>query len=198
MIYSFKGFIPVIHPSSFIHPLATVTGNVVIGKDVYIGPGCALRGDWGGIEIADGCNVQENCTIHMFPGVTVKLEEAAHIGHGAIIHGAHIGRNVMVGMNAVVMDDVTVGDESIIGALSFVPANTIIPPRSIVVGNPAKVIKQVNDEMIAWKTKGTQLYQSLPKDMQEHWESCEPLSEMPVDRPSQESLYETWNKIKGK
>lgn len=196
MIYSYKGFIPVVHPSSFVHPLATVTGNVVIGKDVYIGPGCALRGDWGGIIIADGCNVQENCTIHMFPGVTVRLEESAHIGHGAIIHGAHIGRNVMVGMNAVVMDDVEVGDESIIGALSFVPANTIIPPRSVVVGNPAKVVKQVSDEMIAWKTKGTQLYQTLPKDMYEHWQECEPLAEMPANRPSQESLYETWNKIK--
>ncbi|WP_118952728.1 acyltransferase [Taibaiella helva] len=196
MIYSFKGFIPVVHPSSFVHPLATVTGNVIIGKDVYIGPGCALRGDWGGIEIADGCNVQENCTIHMFPGVTVKLEEAAHIGHGAIIHGAHIGRNVMVGMNAVVMDEVEVGDESIIGAMTFVPANTIIPPRSLVIGNPGKVIKQVSDEMIAWKTKGTQLYQSLPGDMREHWAPCEALPELPADRPSQEKLYEIWNKIK--
>ena len=196
MIYSFKGFIPVVHPSSFIHPQATVTGNVIIGKDVYIGPGCTLRGDWGGIEIADGCNVQENCTIHMFPGVTVKLEASAHIGHGAIIHGAHIGRNVLVGMNAVIMDDVEIGDESIIGALSFINANTIIPPRSLVVGNPAKIIKQVSDEMIAWKTKGTQLYQSLPKDMQQHWNACEPLAEMPADRPSQETLFETWNKIK--
>lgn len=196
MIYSFKGFIPVVHPSSFVHPLATVTGNVIIGRDVYIGPGCALRGDWGGIEIADGCNVQENCTIHMFPGVTVKLEEAAHIGHGAIIHGAHIGRNVMVGMNAVIMDEVEVGDESIIGAMTFVPANTVIPARSLVVGNPGKVIKQVSDEMIAWKTKGTQLYQSLPKDMQEHWMECEALPELPADRPAQEKLYEIWNKIK--
>lgn len=196
MIYSFKGFIPVVHPSSFIHPQATVTGNVIIGKDVYIGPGCALRGDWGGIEIADGCNVQENCTIHMFPGVTVKLEESAHIGHGAIIHGAHIGRNVLVGMNAVIMDDVEIGEESIIGALSFINANTIIPRRSLVVGNPAKIIKEVSDEMIAWKTKGTQLYQSLPKDMQTHWEACEPLKEMPSNRPSQDTLFETWNKIK--
>jgi len=196
MIYSFKGFIPVVHPSSFIHPQASVTGNVIIGKDVYIGPGCALRGDWGGIEIADGCNVQENCTIHMFPGVTVKLEESAHIGHGAIIHGAHIGRNVLVGMNAVIMDDVEIGDESIIGALSFINANTIIPRRSLVVGNPARVIKEVSDDMIAWKTKGTQLYQSLPKDMQQYWAPCEPLKEIPAARPSQESLYETWNKIK--
>lgn len=197
MIYAFKGFIPVVHPSSFVHPLATVTGNVVIGKDVYIGPGCALRGDWGGIEIADGCNVQENCTIHMFPGVVVRLEELAHIGHGAIIHGAHIGRNVMVGMNAVVMDDVEVGDECIIGALSFIPANMKIPRRSVVVGNPGKIVKEVSDEMIAWKTKGTQLYQSLPGEMKEHWQACEALTEIPENRPSQERLYEIWNKIKG-
>jgi len=197
MIYSFKGFIPVVHPSSFVHPLATVTGNVVIGRDVYIGPGCALRGDWGGIEIADGCNVQENCTVHMFPGVTVRLEESAHIGHGAIIHGAHIGRNVLIGMNAVIMDDVEIGDESIVGALAFVAANTIIPARSLVVGNPAKVIKQVSAEMLAWKTKGTRLYQSLPQDMKDHWQPCEALTELPQNRPSQETLFETWNKIKG-
>lgn len=196
MIYSFKGFIPVVHPSSFIHPAATVTGNVVIGKDVYIGPGCALRGDWGGIQIGNGCNVQENCTIHMFPGVTVILEESAHIGHGAIIHGAHIGRNVLVGMNAVLMDDVEVGDESIIGALTFVPANTIIPKRSLVVGNPGKIIKEVSDDMVAWKTKGTKLYQTLPAEMQQHWEICEPLKELPKNRPQQDSLYETWNAIK--
>ena len=196
MVYSFNGFIPVVHESSFIHPLAAVTGNVIIGKNCYIGPGAAIRGDWGKIIIEDGCNVQENCTIHMFPGVTVKLEESAHIGHGAIIHGAHIGRNVLVGMNAVIMDDVEIGDESIIGALSFINANTIIPRRSLVVGNPAKIIKEVSDEMIAWKTKGTQLYQSLPKDMQQHWAACEPLTEMPANRPSQETLFETWNKIK--
>jgi phenylacetic acid degradation protein len=198
MVYAFKGFIPVVHPSAFIHPLASVTGNVIIGKDVYIGPGCALRGDWGGIEIADGCNVQENCTIHMFPGVTVRLDEAAHIGHGAIIHGAQVGKNVMVGMNAVIMDDVVIGDESIIGALSFVAAKTIIPPRSLVVGNPGKVIKTVSDDMIAWKTKGTALYQSLPGEMQQFWESCEPLTEMPENRPNQESLYSTWEAIKNK
>ncbi|MEZ5017444.1 MAG: transferase hexapeptide repeat family protein [Flavipsychrobacter sp.] len=196
MFYSFKGFIPVVHPTAFVHPQAVVTGNVVIGKDVYIGPGAALRGDWGAIVIEDGCNVQENCTIHMFPGVTVTLKESAHIGHGAIIHGATIGKNVLVGMNAVVMDDVVVGDESIIGALAFVAAKTEIPARSLVVGNPAKVIKQVSDDMIDWKTKGTKLYQMLPKDMMDTAEPCEPLREVPENRPEQESLYDTWNKIK--
>jgi phenylacetic acid degradation protein len=196
MIYKFKGFIPVIHESAFIHPQAAVTGNVIIGKDVYIGPGAAIRGDWGGIVIEDGCNVQENCTIHMFPGVTVTLKEAAHIGHGAIIHGATVGKNVMVGMNSVVMDNVDIGDESIIGALTFIKANEKIPPRSLVVGNPGRIVKQVSDEMVAWKTKGTQLYQTLPKSCYDSLEACEPLREIPEDRPEQESLYQTWEEIK--
>jgi phenylacetic acid degradation protein len=196
MFYSFKGFIPVVHPTAFVHPQAAVTGNVIIGKDVYIGPGAALRGDWGGIVIEDGCNVQENCTIHMFPGVTVLLKESAHIGHGAIIHGATIGRNVLVGMNAVIMDEAEIGDESIVGALAFINANTKIPPRSLVVGNPGKIIKEVSDDMIGWKTKGTSLYQGLPKDLYETLQPCEPLHELPADRPTQESLYDTWNKIK--
>ncbi len=196
MTYEFKGFIPVVHESAFIHPQAAVTGNVIIGKDVYIGPGAAIRGDWGGIVIEDGCNVQENCTIHMFPGVTVRLEAAAHIGHGAIIHGAHIGPNCMVGMNSVVMDNVILGAESIVGALSFIKAREVIPPRSLVVGNPAKVIKRVSDEMIAWKTKGTQLYQSLPADCHSHLKPCEPLRAVPADRPRQEALYETWEAIR--
>src|SRR3954469_23753505 len=120
-IFEFQGIRPVIDSSAFIHPNATVTGNVTIGRDVYVGPGAALRGDWGEIIIEDGCNVQENCTIHMFPGLTVLLKEGAHIGHGAIIHGATVGKNVLVGMNAVIMDRVTIGDNSIIGALCFIP-----------------------------------------------------------------------------
>lgn len=196
MIYAYKGFVPVVHPSSFVHPQATVTGNVIIGKDVYIGPGAAIRGDWGGIVIKDGCNVQENCTIHMFPGVTVVLEAAAHIGHGAIIHGAHIGANCMVGMNAVIMDNVELGAESIVGALAFVKADSSIPPRSLVVGNPAKVVKKISDEMIVWKTKGTRLYQSLPADLHEHLQEVEPLTDVPEDRPDQETLFHTWNEIK--
>jgi phenylacetic acid degradation protein/carnitine operon protein CaiE len=169
---------------------------VVIGKDVYVGPGAAIRGDWGEIIIEDGCNVQENCTIHMFPGVTVRLREGAHIGHGAIIHGAEIGKNCLVGMNAVVMDDVVLEDECIIGALAFIAANTRIEKRSLVVGNPGQVIKKVSDEMIDWKTKGTALYQALPEDLYDSLKECEPLTEMPADRPKQDSLYETWNNIK--
>src|SRR5687768_17990544 len=134
MFYEFNGVRPVAHPSAFIHPQATVTGNVIIGKNVYIGPGCALRGDWGRIEIEDGCNVQENCTVHMFPGVKVLLKENAHIGHGAIIHGATIGKNCLIGMNAVVMDKVILGDECIVGALTFIKAEEVYEDRSLIVG----------------------------------------------------------------
>ncbi|HRG21874.1 MAG TPA: transferase hexapeptide repeat family protein [Saprospiraceae bacterium] len=196
MIYKFNNFIPVVDPTSFVHPQAVVTGNVIIGKHVYIGPGAAIRGDWGQIIIKDGCNVQENCTIHMFPGVTVVLEEGAHIGHGAIIHGAHIGSNVMVGMNSVIMDEVNIGDNSIVGALTFIKAGENIPPRSLVVGNPGKVVKEVTNEMINWKTKGTKLYQTLPGQCMESLEACEPLTEIEANRPSQESMYQTWNAIK--
>lgn len=194
MIYEFQGYKPVIHPTAFIHPQAAVTGNVIIGANVYIGPGAAIRGDWGQIIIEDGCNVQENCTLHMFPGTTVHLKESAHIGHGAIIHGATIGKNSLVGMNAVLMDDVQLGDECIVGALSFVPAEMIIPNRKIVVGNPAKIIKDVSDEMIAWKTKGTQLYQQLPADCYASLRECEALTEVEADRPQQQDIYKTWKK----
>jgi len=165
-----------VHPSAYVHPQATVTGNVIIGKDVFIGAGANLRGDFGSIEIKDGCNVQENCIIHMFPAVNVVLEEMAHIGHGAVIHGAHVGRNVLVGMNSVIMDDALIEAECIIGALSFVKAKTHIPKRSLVVGNPAK---------------------TLPKAYNQTGNKVEPLTEIPKNRPQQEKLYETWKRIKG-
>ena len=196
MIYEFNSFIPVVHESSFVHPLAAVTGNVLIGKDCYIGPGAAIRGDWGGIVIEDGCNVQENCTIHMFPGKSITLREGAHIGHGAIVHGANIGRNALIGMNAVIMDGAEVGDECIIGALSFVKAEMQIPNRKIVAGNPAAIVKDVSDEMIDWKTRGTALYQQLPSEMYATWKEVEPLREVPENRPVQREYFETLEQMK--
>ena len=191
MVYSFKGYTPVVHESSFVHPLAAVTGNVIIGKNCYIGPGAAIRGDWGQIILEDGVNVQENCTVHMFPGKSITLKESAHVGHGAIIHGANLGRNCLIGMNSVIMDDAEIGDESIVGAMVFVKAETMIPKRSLVVGNPAKVIKEVSDDMIAWKTKGTQLYQQLPEDCHETLKEVEPLREVPENMKMQELFYDT-------
>ena len=192
MIYEFNGFKPVVDETSFVHAQAVVTGNVIIGKHVYVGPGAAIRGDWGEIVIEDGCNVQENCTVHMFPGVTVRLLAGAHIGHGAIIHGATIGRDSLIGMNSVIMDNVEIGEECIVGALCFVSAETKIPRRSLVVGNPAKIIREVSDEMMAWKKKGTALYQQLPQVLFDSLQPCEPLREVPENRPSQQAVFKTW------
>lgn len=184
--------IPVVHPSSFVHPQAAVTGHVIIGKNCYIGPGAALRGDWGKIILEDGCNVQENCTLHMFPGKQVLLHEGAHIGHGAIIHGATIGKNCLVGMNSVIMDNVLLGDECIVGALAFIKEGEIFERRSLIVGNPAKKIKEVSDEMVAWKTQGTAIYQALPHEMHHQWAVCEPLQEETKTTENQQILYKNW------
>jgi len=195
MIYEFNGYKPVIDPSSFIHKEATIIGNVIIGKDVYIGPGASLRGDWGQIIVKNGCNIQDNCIVHIFPGKDVILEENAHIGHGAIIHGASIGRNSLIGMNAVIMDDATIGNECIIGALCFIKGEMQVPNRKIVVGNPAQIKGDVSDEMIAWKTKGTELYQELPEECKTLMRECEPLDKIEENRKGkQNTIFETWKK----
>lgn len=194
MVYSFKDYIPVIHESAFIHPQSAITGCVEIGKKVYVGPFAALRGDFGKIIVEDGCNIQESCTIHMFPGITVYLKENAHIGHGAIIHGAVIGKNCLIGMNAVIMDDVEIGDECIIGAMCFIPEGTTIPSRSLVVGNPYKIIKEVSDDMILWKSKGTAIYQQLALDCNIDLKPCEPLRIKPALWPDPGSTYQSWKR----
>ena len=195
MIYEFNGYKPVIDPSSYIHKEATIIGNVMIGKDVYVGPGASIRGDWGKITIKNGCNIQDNCTIHIFPGKDVVLEENAHIGHGAIIHGSYIGKNSLIGMNSVIMDDTVIGEECIIGALCFVKGEMKIPNRKIVVGNPAKIKGEVSDDMIKWKKKGTELYQNLPKECRELMKECNPLSKLEKNRKEKQKItFETWKK----
>jgi len=196
MIYEFNGYKPVIMESAFIHPQATVMGNVIVGKKVYIGPGAAVRGDWGEIIIEDGCNVQENCTIHVFPGKSVLLKEGAHIGHGAVIHGGNIGRNTLIGMNSVVMDDAEVGDECIVGALCFIKGEMQIPNRKLVVGNPAIIKGDISDEMLDWKSTGTKIYQQLPEDCYNSLRECDPLREIQKDRPSQTTNFKPWKETK--
>jgi len=196
VIYEYDGFVPVIHETAFVHPLASVIGNVQIGANVFVGSGAAIRGDIGKIIIEDGCNVQENCIIHMFPGKTVRLKEMAHIGHGAIVHGANVGRNTLIGMNAVLMDDAEIGDECVIGALCFVPAGKEIPNRSVGVGNPVKLVKEVSDKMLGWKTEGTLLYQKLAADSHKGLKEVEPLREVPEDRVDQGDVFKPWNETK--
>ena len=196
MIYEFNKYKPVVHESAFVHDLAAVTGNVYIGRDVYVGPGAAIRGDWGEIIIEDGCNIQENCTIHVFPGKSVVLRESAHIGHGAVIHGGKIGKNTLIGINSVVMDDAEVGDECIIGALCFIRAEMKIPNRKLVVGNPAIIKGNVSDDMLEWKSEGTKIYQELPLECMNTLRECDPLRAIPKDRPPQKTNYKSWKETK--
>ncbi|MCF8257270.1 MAG: transferase hexapeptide repeat family protein [Flavobacteriales bacterium] len=205
MIYEFNGMRPTVHPSAYVHPTASVIGNVQIGRDVYIGPGACIRGDWGRIVIKDGCNVQENSTVHQFPGTTVILHEFAHVGHGAIVHGAILKRNCLIGMNAVLMDDAVIGEEAVVGALCFVPAGMKVPDRKIVVGNPARVVKDVTDEMADWKTRGTMLYQSHPKECHGTMRELPAIdyvtdADIPEADPyegRQAAIIATWHKDKG-
>lgn len=197
MIYSFKGYRPVVHPTAFVHPQAAVTGQVVIGAQVYVGPGAAIRGDWGKIVIEDGCNIQENCTVHMFPGITVYLHSGAHVGHGAVIHGACIGADSLIGMNAVVMDEVKIGDGCIVGALTFIKSGVQIPDRSLVVGNPGRIVGEVSDSMLAWKQAGTKLYQQLAGVCGEQLIPCEPLREEDPNLPVMEQDYRRWGAPEG-
>jgi len=181
--YEFKGFVPVVPEGTFVHPQAVLIGNVILGKGCYIGPGASLRGDFGRIVIGDGANVQDNCIIHSFPGRDAVVETDGHIGHGAILHGCTVGRNALVGMNAVIMDGVELGAESIVGAQAFVRGETVIPPRSMVVGAPAKVIREISDKEIAWKTRGTAEYQQLARDCLTGLRPVDPLKAVEADRP---------------
>lgn len=190
--YSFNGFIPVVDPSSYIHDTASVIGDVIIGKDCYVGPGAVIRGDWGRIIIEDGCNVQENCVVHMFPGKHITFESGAHIGHGAVVHGATLKANCLIGMNAVVMDGAVVGKNSIVGALSFVKAEEIIPDNHLYAGNPGRIIKEISADMIEWKTEGTALYQSLPASCHSSLLPVSPLTSIEENRPTHEMVYKTW------
>jgi phenylacetic acid degradation protein/carnitine operon protein CaiE len=182
-IYSIDGIIPVIHETAFVHPTAVIIGDVIIGPGVYVGPLASLRGDYGRIIMKEGSNIQDTCVIHGDGRQDTIVEEDGHIGHGAVIHGCVIGRNVLVGMNAVVMDEVHVGDNSIIGATAFVKAGMEIPPYSLVAGAPAKIIKTLTDDDLKHKVLGTHKYQRLARRSNKSLIRVQPLREVPNDRP---------------
>ena len=175
-IWSWDDIVPVIDPAAFVHPDASVIGDVIVAAGVYVGPQCVLRGDFGRIEIGQGANVQETCVVHTFPNLGVIVEPSGHIGHGAVLHGCRIGRNAMVGMNAVVMDEAEVGESSIVAAMAFVKAGARIPPRSLAVGSPARVIRELSDREIDWKTRGTAVYQRLAREARDRLAPAEPLA----------------------
>lgn len=175
-VYAWDGIVPVIDPAAFVHPEAVVIGDVIIGPGCYVGPGAVLRGDFGRIVLERGCNVQETCVVHSFPGKDVVIAESGHIGHGAVLHGCRIGRNAMVGMNAVVMDEAEVGENTIVAAMAFVKAGAVLPPGVLAVGAPAKVVRPLSEEEIAWKRQGTGVYQRLAIEAAQKITPAKPLA----------------------
>ncbi|WP_039852015.1 transferase hexapeptide repeat family protein [Magnetospirillum fulvum] len=183
-VYAIDGIVPVVDPTAFVHPSAVLIGDVVVGPGCYIGPLASLRGDFGAIRIGAGANVQDCCVLHAFPREEVVIDTDGHIGHGAILHGCRIGRNALVGMNAVLMDGVTIGENSIVAAQSFVKAGETIPPGSLAAGTPARVLRPVTEDEIAWKSAGTAEYQRLTRRCHASLVACAPLAAVEPNRGS--------------
>lgn len=177
------GVRPVVDATAFIHPTASLIGDVVVGPGCLVGPGASLRGDIGQLVLKAGSNVQDNCTLHCFPGKNVVVEEDGHIGHGAVLHSCTIRRNAMVGMMAVVMDDAVIGEEAFVAALSFVRAGMVVPPRTLVAGIPAKPIRELSEDEVRWKTEGTRIYQQLARNYSASFKEVPPLREFEPNRP---------------
>jgi len=181
-VYSIDGVTPVVDPTAYVHPSAVLIGDVVVGPGCYIGPHASLRGDFGHIEVRAGANLQDCCVMHGFPGTGTIVEEEGHIGHGAVLHSCTIGRNALVGMNAVVNDNAVVGDSAIVGAMAFVKAGMVIPPRTLVAGIPARVIREVTEQELAWKIDGTRSYQDLTRRCLATLHPTVPLASVTPDR----------------
>jgi phenylacetic acid degradation protein len=182
-VYSLDGLIPVVDPAAFVHPQAVLIGDVIIGPRCYVGPGASLRGDFGRIVMGPGSNVQDNCVLHSFPAKEVVLEEDAHIGHGAVLHGCLVCRGALVGINAVIMDDVVVSKEALVAAASFVRAGFVVPPRTLVAGVPARIVRELSAEEVEWKATGTREYQELAARCLASLKECEPLRALESGRP---------------
>ncbi len=181
-VYSIDGITPVVDPTTYVHPSAVLIGDVIVGPGCYIGPLASLRGDFGRLEVRAGANLQDCCVMHGFPGTDTVVEEDGHIGHGAILHGCVVQRNALVGMNAVINDNAVVGESAIVAAMAFVKAGMVIPPRTLVAGVPAKIVRAITEQELAWKVEGTQSYQELTRRSLASLTATVPLSAPEPDR----------------
>ncbi len=162
-LYMFEGRKPSIGKTSFVHEDAVLIGDVRIGETCFIGAGAVLRGDWGTVIIEDGSNVQENAVIHAGPEATTRLGKNSHVGHGAILHGCTLDEHVLVGMGAIVSDAAHAGEGAAIAAGAMVPPRMEIPAGKLVMGVPARVERDVGEQMDKFIWLGTRLYQTLPE-----------------------------------
>ena len=181
-VYSINGVTPVVDPTAFVHPSAVLIGDVIVGANCYVGPCASLRGDFGRIELRAGANLQDVCVMHGFPGTDTLVEEDGHIGHGAILHGCIVRRNALVGMNAVVNDNAEIGESSIVAAMAFVKAGMVVPPRTLAAGIPARILRELSAQEMAWKVDGTKSYQELAQRSRATMLRTRPLAAVEPDR----------------
>lgn len=182
-IYAFEGLIPVVHPTAYVHPSAVLIGDVIIGAGVYIGPLASLRGDYGRLIVEAGANLQDGCIMHGYTDMDTIVRENGHIGHGAILHSCIIGRDSLVGMNSVIMDGAVIGEESIVAAMSFVKAGFQGQPRQMLMGSPAKYVRDITDQDMEWKRMNTREYQDLAIRCRTGLVETTPLTEPELNRP---------------
>jgi phenylacetic acid degradation protein len=182
-VYALGEVVPVVSPEAYVHPLASLIGDVVVAAGCYVGPFASLRGDLGRIELEEGSNVQDNCVLHSFPGQALVIEPDGHVGHGVVLHGCRVGRGALVGMNAVVMDGVRIGTEAFVAAQSLVPSDMRVPDRWLVTGVPARPTRALTEAEIAWKANGTRVYQELARRCRTDLREVRPLSGIEPDRP---------------
>lgn len=181
--YAIDGIRPVVHPDSYVHPTATLIGDVIIAAGCYVGPGAVLRGDFGRLVLEEGSNLQDTCVMHGFPGMDTIVGKNGHIGHGAVLHGCVVGENALVGMNSVIMDGAKIGHSAIVAAMSFVKANMEIPDRHLAMGSPARVVRELAGQEIAWKEAGTRSYQQLALRSMQSMVETTPLTAPEANRP---------------
>jgi len=188
--YSYEGIVPVVDPTSYVHPLASLIGDVIVGPGCFIAPGASLRGDFGRIVVEGDSSIQDSATVHANALRDTVIRRGATIAHGAIIHGCEIGENALIGMNAVILDNAEVGAECLVAALSLVKSDNIIPPRSLVAGNPAKVVKSFEPRQVTWKNDGQGEYQRLAREALTDLVEVAPLAAPEADRrrPSSDAI----------
>ncbi|MCB5944352.1 gamma carbonic anhydrase family protein [Acidocella sp. KAb 2-4] len=185
--YSLQGVVPVVHPGSFVHPLASLIGDVIVGPGCFIAPGASLRGDFGRIIVEGDSSIQDNCVLHSSPGADCIVKRGATVGHGAVLHGCVVEEHALIGISAVVLDHAVIGAESLVAALTLVKNDLIVPPRSLVAGNPARIVKQFTAAQITWRNDGDSEYQRLAREMLAECVEVAPLAEMAPDRPRMRS-----------
>ena len=181
--YAYQGIIPVVDPTSYVHPLAALIGDVIVGPGCFVAPGASLRGDYGRIVVEGDTSIQDNCTVHASSDRDTIIRRGATIAHGAVIHGCEIGENALIGMNTVVLDNTVVGAESLVAAMSLVKSDQVIPPRSLVAGNPARIVRALAPEQVTWKNDGQGEYQRLTREALVDFVETAPLPAPESDRP---------------